>query len=60
MAYDPAAVLAYIAAFAGVLGGSAALYSARKAVYWKRAELASHYLKELRTNEELIFACQGT
>ncbi len=54
-----AIILAYIGAFAGVLGGSVALYNARKAVHWKTAELASKYLKELRTNEELIFACRA-
>ena len=59
MASDAAIVLAYSGAFAGVLAGAVALYNARKAVLWKRAELASQYIKELRTDPELIFACRA-
>jgi hypothetical protein len=55
----PAIVLAYLGACAAILGGLVALFNARKAVLWKRAELASHYLTELRTNPELIFACRA-
>ncbi len=59
MEQNPAIVLAYLGAFAAILGGLVALFNARKAVMWKRAELASHYLTELRTNPELIFACRA-
>ena len=37
-----------------VVGGTTLL----KSLLWKRAELASGYLKELNTNSELVFACR--
>ena len=45
-------------AFAGAAGlivGGTTLY---KSLLWKRAELASEYLKELTGNAELVFACR--
>jgi hypothetical protein len=59
MPSDAAALIAYIGAAVGVVGGAIALFNARKTVLWKRAELASSYLKELTTNDELVFACRA-
>lgn len=58
MASSAATVIAYLGAFAGLVAGGVALFNARKSVQWKRAELASSYLKELNSNPELVFACR--
>jgi hypothetical protein len=44
----------------GALGGLyVALRNARTAADWKRADLASGFIKELSSNEELVFACRA-
>jgi hypothetical protein len=40
----------------GLTGGVVALLNYRKAVLWKRAELANNYLKDFNNNPELVFA----
>jgi len=59
MPSEAATVIAYFGAFVGLIGGGVALFNARKAVQWKRAELANGYLKELGSNQELVFACRA-
>ena len=39
----------------GLTGGVVALLNYRKAVLWKRAELANNYLKDFNNNPELVF-----
>ena len=56
--YDPALLISALTLLIATLGGLVALYNARKAVLWKRAELANSHLKELLGNEELVFACR--
>ena len=56
MTTDAANSIAYVGALAGLIGGGVALFNARKAVCWKRAELANLYLKDFNSNEELVFA----
>lgn len=43
----------------GVLTLAVSVFNAWKAVQWKRAELAGSYLKDLFTDEELVFACRA-
>jgi hypothetical protein len=59
MPTETATAIAYVGAFVGLIGGGVALFNARKAVAWKKAELASSYMKELTTNQELVFACRA-
>jgi hypothetical protein len=61
MPSDTATVIAYLGAFAGLIGGGVALFNSWKAVRWKRAELANSYLKNLDDDPELVFAalCLG-
>ncbi|MGQ0762685.1 MAG: hypothetical protein ACT4OT_11835 [Acidobacteriota bacterium] len=40
----------------GLTGGAVAWLNYRKAVLWKRAELANNYLKDFNNNPELVFA----
>ncbi len=56
MPSDTATAIAYVGAFAGLVGGAVALFNSRKAVLWKRAELANTYLKDFNNNAELVFA----
>ena len=56
MPAEAATSIAYIGAFVGLVGGGVALFNSWKAVRWKRAELASSYLKEFNSNPELVFA----
>jgi hypothetical protein len=56
MVFDAPTAIAYVGAFAGLVGGGVALFNSRKAVCWKRAELANNYLKEFNSNPELVFA----
>jgi hypothetical protein len=56
MPSDAATSIAYVGAFAGLVGGSVALFNSWKAVCWKRAELANTYLKDFNSNAELVFA----
>src|SRR5256885_2058708 len=56
MPTDTATAIAYVGAFAGLIGGGVALFNSRKAVSWKRAELANSYLKDFNNNPELVFA----
>jgi hypothetical protein len=55
---DPAIIISSIGLVVATIGGAVALYNARKAVSWKRADLANMQLKELLSNEELTFACR--
>src|SRR5713101_6828733 len=56
MAFDTPTAIAYVGAFAGLVGGAVALFNSWKAVCWKRAELANNYLKDVNNNPELVFA----
>jgi hypothetical protein len=56
MPSDVATSIAYVGAFAGLIGGGVALFNSWKAVCWKRAELANTYLKDFNNNPELVFA----
>ncbi len=47
-----------VGAFCGLIGGGITFYNSRKAVQWKRAELANSYLKDFYNNPELVFACR--
>lgn len=53
---EVATTIAYVGAFAGLVGGGVALFNSYKAVSWKRAELANTYLKDFNNNPELVFA----
>ncbi|MDT8759919.1 hypothetical protein MZO42_14550 [Sphingomonas psychrotolerans] len=55
---DAAILVSALGLVVATIGGSVALYNARKSVLWKRAELANSHLKELLTNDELLFACR--
>jgi len=50
MPIDGATAIAYMGAFVGLVGGGVALFNARKAVCWKRAELANTYMKDFNNN----------
>lgn len=56
MPTDAATAIAYVGAFVGLVGGGVALFNSRKAVCWKRAELANTYMKDFNNNPELVFA----
>lgn len=56
MPTDAATTIAYVGAFVGLVGGGVSLFNARKAVCWKRAELANTYLKDFNNSSELVFA----
>jgi hypothetical protein len=56
MPSEAATAIAYVGAFAGLVGGGVALFNSWKAVCWKRAELANTYLKDFNSNAELVFA----
>lgn len=40
-------------------GAGVGFISYLKSVAWKKAELAAGYIKELQSNEELVFACRA-
>lgn len=48
-----------LAASGGLLVGAIALANYRKSVRWKQAELANMQLRDLVTNEDLVFACRS-
>ena len=56
MAIDPTTVIAAVGVLGGLTGGGVALFNSRKAVRWKRAELASNFLKDFNNTPELVFA----
>jgi hypothetical protein len=56
MPSEAATAIAYVGAFAGLIGGGVALFNSMKAVQWKRAELANNYLKDFNNSPELVFA----
>src|SRR5580700_7816971 len=56
MPTDAATAIAYVGASVALVGGGVALFNARKAVCWKRAELANTYMKDFNNNPELVFA----
>lgn len=56
MVAHAAIVIAYVGAFLGLVGGGVSLFNTRKAVLWKRAELANTYMKDFNSNPELVFA----
>jgi hypothetical protein len=56
MPTDTATAIAYVGAFAGLVGGGVALFNSWKNVCWKRAELANNYLKDFNNSAELVFA----
>jgi hypothetical protein len=51
----PTAIL-YVGAVIGLVGGGVSLFNTRKAVLWKRAELANTYMKDFNSSPELVFA----
>jgi hypothetical protein len=53
---DTATAIAYVGAFAGLVGGAVALYNSWNSVRWKQAELANSYMKDFNNNPELVFA----
>ncbi|HVV27876.1 MAG TPA: hypothetical protein VHC40_07905 [Rhizomicrobium sp.] len=56
---DTRDILTSIGLFLAFVGGCVALFNARQAVLWKRAELANNYLKELTSDDVLVFACRA-
>jgi hypothetical protein len=52
-------ILTGISACVASIGGAAALLTLRKNIQWKKAELASSYLKEFYGNQEMVFACRA-
>jgi hypothetical protein len=58
MPIDTGTAIACTGAFAALVGGGVAMFNSWKGVCWKRAELASSYLRDLTTNDELVFACR--
>ncbi|MBB3998378.1 hypothetical protein [Aureimonas pseudogalii] len=51
-------VVGLVGAGCALVGGGIAFYNSRKAVHWKRAELANSYLRDFNNNPELVFACR--
>jgi len=56
MAIDAATAIAAVGVFGGLVAGAVALFNSRKAVCWKRAELANSYMKDFNNSDELVFA----
>jgi hypothetical protein len=56
MAFDAPTTIAYMGAFAGLVGLGISLFNSRKALLWKRAELANTYMKDFNNKPELVFA----
>src|SRR5438132_10158021 len=56
MAVDASTTIAGIGVFGGLVAGGVALFNSRKAVCWKRAELANSYMKDFNNSPELVFA----
>ena len=56
MPTNAATAIAYVGALVALVGGGVALFNARKAVCWKRAELANTYMRDVNNNPELVFA----
>ena len=62
MPYEPGAITTVIAVAGATVaagGWGVSLFNAWKAVRWKRAELASTYLRDLTANPVLVFACRA-
>jgi hypothetical protein len=53
---NPATAIAFVGVFATLVGASVSVFNSRKAVSWKRAELANNYIKEFNSNDEMVFA----
>jgi hypothetical protein len=53
---DTAIAIAYVGAFAGLVGGGVELFNSWKSVCRKRAESANTCLKDFNNNSELVFA----
>jgi hypothetical protein len=51
-----ATVIAYVGAILGLFVFLITLFNARKAVLWKRAELANTYMKDFNSSPELVRA----
>lgn len=56
MPSDLGTAIAAVGVFGALIGGAVALFNSRKAVLWKRAELANSYMKDFNSNQELVFA----
>jgi hypothetical protein len=56
MLTDAATTIAYVGSAIGLFGFGVSLFNARKAVLWKRAELANSYMKDFNSSPELVFA----
>ena len=56
MSLDASTGIAAVGVFGGLLAGAVALFNSRKAVCWKRAELANSYTKDFNGSDELVFA----
>jgi hypothetical protein len=48
-----------IGSVAGIVALGINFYNARQGVRWKQADLANAYLRELTSNQELVFACRA-
>lgn len=56
MPIDGGTAIAAVGVCGGLVAGGVALFNSRKAVCWKRAELANNYMKDFNNTEELVFA----
>jgi hypothetical protein len=52
-------VLAYVGGGAALIAAGVHVYNALRAERWKRTELGSRFLRELGTDQELVFACRA-
>jgi hypothetical protein len=53
---DVPTAITIVGGFATVVTACVSLYNSRKAVAWKRAELANSYIKDFNSNDEMVFA----
>lgn len=53
---DLGTAIAAVGVFGALVAGAVALFNSRKAVLWKRAELANSYMKDFNSSQELVFA----
>src|SRR5258707_980974 len=53
---EVATAITLVGVFATLVAASVSLFNSRKAVQWKRAELANNLIKEFNSNDEMVFA----
>jgi hypothetical protein len=56
MPMEVATAIALVGGFATAVGAAVSLFNSRKAVRWKRAELANNLIREFNSNDEMVFA----